>query len=246
VSLPEPSVPRRYPRFARRWVCTGIVAACVGLAGLIEWLTTSPASRRDIHIEAFRYGVWPSILRVNRGDDLRLTFSTRDTGHSFFLQDYGIDAKITPQVDGTVEVYDPARATDAPRKMSEVRLTAGRPGLLGQLNTVSRHRCHVYCGPMHGFEQGDMIVRPNWLFAIAFGILVALPLVGWYRIRTGPDRLGDACPPVDLFVQFPWLRRIIRWRPLQFSVTLPVLALFLVLQRLFLHDFSLANLIDRS
>ncbi len=29
-------------------------------------------------------------------------------------------------------------------------------------------------------------------------------------------------------------------------MTLPVLALFLVLQRLFLHDFSLANLIDRS
>lgn len=183
MSVPRLSIWRRHPRFGRILVCVGITAACVGTVALVEWLTTPGPQLRQIHIEAFRYGVSPSVIRVNRGDDLRLTFDTRDTAHSFFLQDYGIDVKITPLAQGVVEVYDPANVEAPPYTSAEVRLTAGREGLLGLLNTVSRHRCHVYCGPMHGFEQGDIIVRPNWLFATTFGIVLALPLLGWYRVR---------------------------------------------------------------
>jgi len=157
-----------------------------------------------------------------------MTFSSRDTAHSFFLQSYGIDAKITAQGGDTIEVFDPLRATDPPAKVKEVRLVAGLPGLLGRLISVARHRCHVYCGPMHGFEQGDLIVRPNWLFAGCLGLLVAISLAGLYRAKTCTVvHRGDA-PPIDLVRKSRVLKALVQWRPLQFTVTLPVLALFVV------------------
>jgi polyferredoxin len=209
-------------------ICVGIVVACIGLVASIEYATTAPPRDRDIHLEAFRYGVEPSVLRVNRGDHVSLTFSSRDTAHSFFLQDYRIDAKILPEGGDTIEVFDPLRATDPPIKVRKVEFDAGLPGWLGQFITVSRHRCHVYCGPMHGFEQGDMIVRPNWLFATAIGLMMAIPLVGIYRIRTATPHATVDPPPVDLMARPGWLKAVIHWRPLQFTVTLPVLAFFVL------------------
>jgi polyferredoxin len=204
-----------------------IVAVCVGTAILIEAVLAPAPRDRQIHVEAFRYGVEPSVIRVNRGDRLRLTFSSRDTAHSFFLQDYGIDAKITPG-SPFVEVFDPYRAEEVGRKTQEVDLTAGHSGLLGSLATVSRHRCHVYCGPMHGFEQGDIILRPNWLLAAALGVLVALPLVGLYRVRLPTPARLTTIESVDLRATVPGLRRLLHWRGLQFYATLPVLGLFML------------------
>lgn len=212
----------------RTLVSALIVVACVGTVGVIEYATTPAPTARSIHLEAFRYGVAPSILRVNRGDRLRLTFSSRDTAHSFFLQDYRIDAKIMPQGGDFVEVFDPLRATDPPVMMQAVELTAGRPGWLGRLNTVSRHRCHVYCGPMHGFEQGDLIVRPNWVFVAGLGGLLAIPLVGFYRVRSGAPAPAAPGRPLDLLRRFPILDRLVKWRALQFYLTLPVLAMLLL------------------
>ena len=110
-----------------------------------------------------------------------------------------------------------------------MRITAGLPGLWGSLASISRFRCHVYCGPMHGFEQGDLIVRPNWLLAGSMGILAAMIAVGCLRVRRGrfPQRSTPATW-VDLNGRIALLDRILKWRPLQFACTLPVLACFAV------------------
>lgn len=210
-------------------LCTLVIVVCVGSALTIEYATTPGPCDREIHLEAFRYGIEPSVIRVNRGDKLSLTFSSRDTAHSFFLQDYRIDAKIMPEGVDAIEVYDPLRATDPPTKVKKVEFTAGLRGFLGRLITVSRHRCHVYCGAMHGFEQGDLIVRPNWLFATAISLIAAITLIGWYRVRSGAPLAVTVAPPTDLLARSAWLKGLIRWRPLQFMLTLPVLALFVVL-----------------
>ena len=105
----------------RTIVYAAVVVACIGIPLAIEWLATSdlqPGTRK-IHMETFRYGTSPSIIRANRGDRLSLTFSTRDTGHSFFLQDYRIDAKISPASE-TVEVRDPYFTAGSPRDVQEV------------------------------------------------------------------------------------------------------------------------------
>lgn len=191
---------------------------------LAEWFTTPPPTIRKIHVEAFRYGTEPSIIRANRGDDLIITFSTRDTGHSFFLQDYGIDAKITPASE-TVEVRDPKAPAKPPSYQREIRLKAGLEGLWGSLVSTSRFRCHVFCGPMHGFEQGDLIVRPNWLLSGSVGLLLAMLLIGWFKIKwEGFEVPMSSPPPVDLNRKLRMLDRLLKWRPLQFTATLPVLA----------------------
>ena len=216
----------------RTIVYAAVVVACIGIPLAIEWLATSdlqPGTRK-IHMETFRYGTSPSIIRANRGDRLSLTFSTRDTGHSFFLQDYRIDAKISPASD-TVEVRDPFFTAGSPMDVQEVQIMAGLPGVWGSLVSVSRFRCHVYCGLMHGFEQGDLIVRPNWLMTGSMGLLMAIVILGWLRARwdESPSHAHSAPRrPVDLNGRIRFLHALLKWRSLQFALTLPVLACFIL------------------
>jgi hypothetical protein len=216
----------------RTIIYAAVVVACIGAPLALEWITTSnpPPVTRKIHIEAFRYGTSPSIIRANRGDRLSLTFSTRDTGHSFFLQDYRIDAKISPASE-TVEVRDPFFTAGSPTDVQEVQITSGLPGVWGSLVSVSRFRCHVYCGLMHGFEQGDLIVRPNWLMMGSMGVLAAIIIVGWLRVRwdgSPSSAHGSSSHPLDLNRRIRFLHTLLKWRPLQFALTLPVLAFFIL------------------
>ena len=212
----------------RTIVYVAVVVVCLGIPLFLEWITTPAPQTRKIHLEAFRYGTSPSVIRTSRGDRLSLTFSTRDTGHSFFLQDYRIDAKISPASE-TVEVRDPFRAAGLPSDVREVQITAGLPGLWGRLVSVSHFRCHVYCGPMHGFEQGALIVRPNWLMAGSIGLLAAILILGWLRVRgEGLSVQALSQHPVDLNRRIGVLDMLLKWRPLQFVLTLPVLACFIL------------------
>jgi polyferredoxin len=201
-----------------------IICICVGTALFIEWKTTPSPSQKAIHVETFRYGTHPYIIRANRGDHLILTFSTHDTGHSFFLQDYSIDAKISPASE-QVEVRDPFSIEAPPRRMKEVHLIAGLKGFWGRLVSLSRFRCHVYCGPMHGFEQGDLIVRPNWLFSGSLGLLAAFLLTGLVRaLNSNAESVKSPETFVELNTPKNFLDRLLKWRPLQFIFTLPFLA----------------------
>jgi ferredoxin len=207
-----------------RIISATVICICVGTALFLEWNTTPPPTTRTIHVEVFRYGTHPWLIRANRGDHLVLTFSTHDTGHSFFLQDYRVDAKISP-ASQMVEIRDPFAIEAPPLRRKEVHLTAGLKGVWGRLVSLSRFRCHVYCGPMHGFEQGDLIVRPNWLFTGSLGLLAAILLIGLLRIyRGGADSGISSETFVDLSSRFASLDRALKWRPLQFFCTLPFLA----------------------
>lgn len=201
-----------------------IFCVCVGISIFIEWKTTPLPSQRNIHIETFRYGTQPWIIRANRGDHLTLTFSTHDTGHSFFLQDYHIDAKISPASE-QVEIHNPLSNEEPPRRSKEVKLIAGLKGFWGRLVSLSRFRCHVYCGPMHGFEQGDLIVRPNWLFSGSLGFLAALLLTGLVRAyHSDADSVKHSETFIQLNTSNSFLKKSLQWRPLQFVISLPFLA----------------------
>ncbi len=83
---------------------------------------------RYIHVTSFRYGKEPSVIRCNRGDRLHLTFSTNDTGHSFFLEEFDMDAKVSPSRN-EVEVFKPSDPTEKSVRTREVTFTALHPGL---------------------------------------------------------------------------------------------------------------------
>jgi len=93
----------------------GIIPAIIG-----QFFSPEPTSR-EIHISSFRYGKDPSVIRANRGDTLKLTFSTEDTGHSFFLEEFNIDAKVSPARE-TVEVFEEPPEGRAQREQPEEEL----------------------------------------------------------------------------------------------------------------------------
>ena len=103
---------------------------------LAQIIAPMPQSQ-TIHIESFRYGKSPAVIHCMRGDTLRLTFSSRDTGHSFFLQEFDLDVKVYPNSTRVMQF----RASDPsamPEIKHEVVLIAEHPGLLKYLiSTIS-------------------------------------------------------------------------------------------------------------
>ena len=209
---------------AQRLAVLPVLLLSAILPALVAHLLTPAPQTRDISIEAFRYGFSPSRIRVNRGDRLRLSFSTRDTGQSFFLQDYDLHVIITPG-SRLVEVHRLSRPDDPPTRQELVELTAGLPGWWGLLIAKSQFRNHTYNGPLHGTERGDLIVGPNCLLAGGLGLLWAIPLAGWLLARGSPGA-GPARPSVNLFERIPALGRLARKPSFQIALTLPMLAVF--------------------
>lgn len=205
---------------------------------LFVHLTADPPQTRRIHVDLYRYGSAPEVIHVSRGDTVVFTFSSRDTPHSFFLQEYDIDVKVSSNT-GEVEVARPSDPDAQGTFTREVVIHAGRPGLAGFFNTKSRFRCHVYCGEMHAFESGFFVVHPNYLHAGATGLLFGIPALGIWRLRrrkpafaaghvdpasprgkdrrlTPSGRPDELTEGVNLFDRWPWLRRILGMQGLQF------------------------------
>jgi len=199
-----------------------------------EFLVRDPQDR-NIHIESFRYGKDPSVICCNRGDSLHLTFSTRDTAHSFFLEEFDIDAKVTPGIKDVL-VFRPATDPEAlPVETRELVLKAEHPGWRNWLVSKSQFRCHVWCGPMHAFEQGSLIIWPNMLLFAGMGLLAGIAVVGlmslWpvLRARPGTQARAHAVSPtdgLDIFAHLPWLKTLMKRRGFQFAFVLVAMLVF--------------------
>lgn len=196
-------------------------------------LLAKPPGQRSIHIESFRYGKQPSVIRCNRGDELHLTFEARDTGHSFFLEEFDLDVKITPG-SRAVEVFQASDPTAPPRIVREVVLHAVYPGWRQYLVSKSQYRCHVWCGPMHAFEQGKLIIAPNTLLFAGLGLVAGIPVVGLLQLRR---RLREpylqpqaSTEGWDILRRWPWLKRLLKRREFQFAwVSVGMLLLYVIL-----------------
>ncbi|MFH0841866.1 MAG: 4Fe-4S binding protein [Bacteroidota bacterium] len=197
-----------------------IVLFSILLPGFIcQFFQEEPISRK-IHVSSFRYGKDPSVIRCNRGDTLILTFSSEDTGHSFFLEEFDIDVKVSPASE-TVYVFRTSDPTIKPELAEEVTLIARHPGILNYLIAKSNYRCHVWCGPMHAFEQGKLIIMPNTLLASGLGGITGI-LIIWILLifrynteknqvngtkRSSTDLLGTSA--VRNFVKSRWPQMIV-------------------------------------
>ena len=187
------------------------------LAILAQFFTKDPVDRY-IHITSFRYGKEPSVIRCNRGDRLHLTFSTDDTGHSFFLEEFDIDIKVSPSRE-QVEVFKTSNPTEKQLITKEYVLTAKHPGIYNYIVSRSNYRCHVWCGPMHAFEQGKIIILPNTLLAFSLGSLAGIILLWLLGIFRRKKSVEESVPKPtskdDLFLRFPFLKKMARSRWLQ-------------------------------
>jgi heme/copper-type cytochrome/quinol oxidase subunit 2 len=160
-----------------------VLVASVGiLGGAGFWLGSRPVTpqERTLTVTARKYAYEPAVIRVNKGDTLRLRFASLDAVHGFYLEGYDLDVKISP-MRSTVEAQRP-RTGDPPETVEEVTLVAERPGKF-------RYRCSQSCGFMHPFMLGELIVEPNPLLPTSIGMAVGLLLGGFLLVSLrGADR----------------------------------------------------------
>lgn len=157
---------------AHQVIDSAIVLAAVLLGGVVGYVAAPkpPAPQeRQITIRARQYAYEPEVLRVNKGDRLRLSFISEDVVHGFFLEGHDLDVKIFP-LEPDFEVTRPSNPGSSER-VQEVVVTADKEGKF-------RYRCSHTCGYMHPFMQGEMIVAPNRLFPASIGMGLGVLLGG--------------------------------------------------------------------
>lgn len=126
------------------------------------WLAVSPAeaAERFFEVKARKFSYTPNIIKVNRGDTVRIRLISEDVHHGFFVDGYGVKTSAHPGMDGSLQFI------------------ADKPGRYS-------FRCSVTCGEFHPYMIGYMTVRPNsrfWLYAvilllIGFGSMAGITLV---------------------------------------------------------------------
>jgi heme/copper-type cytochrome/quinol oxidase subunit 2 len=170
---PAASSGRRSGRWRRLAAVALVVAGPTALGWAWGGGSTVPRER-TIDIVARSYAFDPPVLRVGRGDTLRLRFASLDVVHGFYLEGHDLDVTITP-LRRSVEVR---RGLGPAQTIEEVVLVAERSGKF-------RYRCSRTCGAMHPFMVGELIVAPNRLFpgaaGAALGLLGGALLLPWAR-----------------------------------------------------------------
>ncbi len=138
--------------------------AIAGSFGGVAWgWSSSSPTLREFHITARQFAYDPGIIRVNVGDRVVLHVVSADVTHGLYVDGYGVQGKVTPGEDLTLEF---------------VADQAGRFGI----------RCTEVCGTFHPFMTGKLIVEPNLLFPGSIGLALgaaagAVLWAGWSARR---------------------------------------------------------------
>jgi heme/copper-type cytochrome/quinol oxidase subunit 2 len=151
-----------------KYLRAGLVLVLGGLGGfLLASVQQAPPQERNFTITAHKYAYDPPVLQVNRGDRIHIRLVAQDVTHGFYLEGYDVDAKMRPEND-TFWARKPSQGGDY-KEVAEISFVASRPGKF-------RYRCSITCGYMHPFMQGELIVRPNYLYSTSVGLSVGMAL----------------------------------------------------------------------
>jgi len=214
---------------------------------LVCQLTIHEPVKKNIHIRSFRYGKDPSVIRCNRGDTLILTFSSDDTGHSFYLEEFDIDAKVSPSSD-EVTVFKVSDPSAEPVLTREVMIIARHPGILNYVVSRSNYRCHVWCGPMHAFEQGKLVILPNSLLIFSLGCVAGILFLWLIRvsgkIKSSSNLNSENIAGRDILSGSRFLKKLVisRWPQLIIMIIALLMIYVLILTTVFGTKMSGRNL----
>jgi heme/copper-type cytochrome/quinol oxidase subunit 2 len=164
----------------------GLLLLLGGSAGFLSVHFRKDAPQeRSFTITGQKYAYDPPIIHVNQGDRVRILLVAKDVTHGFYLEGYDLDAKARPEDPG-IWVRRPSRK-EGYQEVEEINFVANRTGKF-------RYRCSQTCGYMHPFMQGELIVRPNYLFPISLGSLVGLAvgMLATFRDTNGRGQGGQA------------------------------------------------------
>ncbi len=134
------------------WITVIVLIGGLGLGGGLVWASYSPLnSHKEFKVEARRFAYDPPIMRVDKGDRVSMTVTSKDVLHGFYLDGYDIDREIRP--DETV-------------RFTFIANKEGKYGI----------RCSHTCGVLHPFMVGTLIVEPNYLFPGSMGLGLGLAM----------------------------------------------------------------------
>ncbi|MFQ6014396.1 MAG: hypothetical protein ACE5NP_03000 [Anaerolineae bacterium] len=107
--------------------------------------------QRHFVVQATSFAYDPAIIRVNRGDQVKLVLKSLDVTHGLYLDGYGLNLSAPPG------------------RKAEADFVADRVGKF-------RFRCSESCGALHPFMIGELVVEPNTPFwrSILLTAVVAL------------------------------------------------------------------------
>jgi len=158
--------------FAALGAGLGLIVAAGAIGGMLVQPSDPPQVRR-IKMTARQYAFEPSVLKVNRGDTVRLRITSVDVIHGLYMEAFDFNVKIIPD-SPYLELTHPSRPDQPMERVEEVIFVADRTGKF-------RYRCSHTCGSMHPFMQGELVVAPNRLLGAGVGGFVGLLLAGTIR-----------------------------------------------------------------
>lgn len=124
-------------------------AALAVLVLLVPLPFSARPTTRDVTVVARQFAFDPPVLRVNRGDRVRLVVRAADVVHGFLVDGHGPEVRVEPGISQHME------------------FVAERTGKF-------RYRCSVTCGTLHPFMTGDLIVSPNLELVRALGLVLVV------------------------------------------------------------------------
>lgn len=132
----------RYRRFLPLLPFLGVALAVL----LLPIPVSDQPVTHEITMTADQFSYDPPVLRVNRGDRVRLTLQASDVVHGFYLDGYGLETRVEPGI------------------TEEIEFVADKTGKF-------RYRCSVSCGTLHPFMIGELVVGPNLPFIRGIALL---------------------------------------------------------------------------
>lgn len=116
---------------------------------LVCFATSSFAEERFFEVKAKKFSYTPNIIKVNKGDVVKIRLISEDVHHGLYVDGYAVKTSAYPGQEGSLTFI------------------ADRPGRFS-------FRCSVTCGEFHPYMVGYLIVGPNSRFNIYVLLTVIL------------------------------------------------------------------------
>ena len=133
------------------------------MANIMHWLV--PKEEKFFEIRAKKFSYTPNIIKVNKGDLVKIRLISEDVTHGLFVDGYGQNTKAYPGEEGYLEFI-----VDKPGRFS--------------------FRCSVTCGEFHPYMIGYLYVSPNNLFSSGILGVFMLGMAAFFINIKRKERMG--------------------------------------------------------
>ena len=100
-----------------------LIVVGAGAVGGVLLQPSAPPQERRIKMTARQYAFDPPVLRVNKGDTLRLRVTSLDVIHGLYMEAFDFNVKIIPD-SPYLELTHPSRPDEPAKKVEEVVFVA--------------------------------------------------------------------------------------------------------------------------